>query len=344
MTSRRRQLGLSLVELMVSITLGMMILSGVLIVFVNASAARSEVEKTSRQIENGRYASELLSEDLRLAGFYGELNAGSLTAPGAIPADPCSITASDWRSWLPMHLQGFDDTGFASANCTLSNLKADTDVLVVRRARACVAGAAGCDAVSAGKPYVQVSLCSAQVAPSFRLGLEGTETFDMQKKTCLTTALANKREYYVRIYYVSTDNGAGQSIPTLKRLELTGSGWSTVPLVEGIEQLQLHYGLDTNGDGQPDVYVANPNDYPSGTCPAPACPRDNWMNVVTVQFHVLARNLESSPSYSEGTKKYILGKKADGTSFEVTPGDAYRRHVYSGLVRVANPAGRRDTP
>ena len=68
------------------------------------------------------------------------------------------------------------------------------------------------------------------------------------------------------------------------------------------------------------------------------------MNAVTVQFHLLARNLETSPSYSEGTKKYILGTKADGTDFEVTPADSYRRHVYSGLVRVANPAGRRDTP
>jgi type IV pilus assembly protein PilW len=344
MTSRRRQLGLSLVELMVSITLGLLILSGVLVVFVNTSAARGEVERTSRQIENGRYASELLSEDLRLAGFYGELNAASVAVPGAVPADPCSIAAADWGAWVPMHLQGFDDAGFASANCTLTNLKADTDVLVVRRARACAAGIAGCDAVTNGKPYVQVSLCSTQTTPSFRLGLEGTETFDMQKKTCLTTALANKREYLVRIYFIATDNGAGQNIPTLKRLELTGSGWSTVPLVEGIEQLQLHYGLDTNGDGQPDVYVANPNDYPTGACPAPSCPRDNWMNVVTVQFHVLARNLETSPGYSEGTKKYVLGKKADGTNFEVTPGDAYRRHVYSGLVRVANPAGRRDTP
>jgi tetratricopeptide (TPR) repeat protein len=72
--------------------------------------------------------------------------------------------------------------------------------------------------------------------------------------------------------------------------------------------------------------------------------RDNWLNVVTVQFHLLARNLETSPGYSEGTKKYILGKKKDGSDFERTPGDAYRRHIYSGLIRVANAAGRRDTP
>src|SRR5688500_5613631 len=111
MTSRRRQLGLSLVELMVSITLGLLILSGVLVVFVNTSAARSEVERTSRQIENGRYAAELLSEDLRLAGFYGELNAGVIPPPGALPAAPCSITPADWSSWIQLHLHGSDDSG-----------------------------------------------------------------------------------------------------------------------------------------------------------------------------------------------------------------------------------------
>jgi type IV pilus assembly protein PilW len=344
MTNRRHQAGLSLVELMVSITLGLLILSGVLVVFVNTSAARSEVERTSRQIENGRYASELLSEDLRLAGFYGELNPASITAPGALPGDPCSITSADWSAWIPLHLQGYDDGGFASANCTLTNLKANTDVLVVRRARACGASVSGCDAAVNGKPYLQVALCATQVTPNYKLGLEGTETFDMQKKTCLTTALANKREYFVRIYFIATDNGAGQNIPTLKRLELTGTGWSTVPLVEGIEELQLHYGLDTDGDGMPDVYVADPNIYkdPPGPCTG-VCPRDNWMNVVTVQFHVLARNLETSPGFTD-TKKYVLGKDAAGNDIERTPGGGFRRHVYSGLVRVANAAGRRDTP
>jgi len=346
MTLRHRQAGLSIVELMVSITLGLMILSGVLVVFVNTSAARNEVERTARQIENGRYASELLTEDLRLAGFYGELNVGSLTAPGALPADPCSITPADWRTWVPIHLQGYDEAAFASAvpSCALTNRKADTDVVVVRRARACVAGVAGgCEAAVNGKPYVQVALCATQLPPNhFRLGLEGTETFDMQKKDCSGAALANKREYYVHIYFIATDNGNGENVPTLKRLELTGAGWQTVPLVEGIEELQFLYGLDTDNDGSPNLYIADPNNYPAGTCTG-TCPRDNWMKVVTVQFHLLARNLEPSTNYTDG-KTYVLGVNAAGNPIQRTPGGAFRRHVYTGLVRVANPAARRETP
>lgn len=349
MTLRHRQAGLSIVELMVSITLGLMILSGVLVVFVNTSAARNEVEKTARQIENGRYASEVLTEDLRLAGFYGELNVGDLAAP-ALPADPCSISPADWRGWMPIHLQGYDETAFVSAvaGCAFTNLKPNTDVLVVRRARACVAGIDGCDGPAAGKPYVQVSLCATQLAPNnFRLGLQGTQAFDMQKKDCDAAKPANQREYYVRIYFIATDNGAGQDIPTLKRLELSCNAlgnceWQTVPLVEGIEELQFHYGLDTDNDGAPNLYVANPNDYPVGACAAP-CPRDNWMRVVTVQFHVLARNLEPSTNYTDA-KTYVLGVNAAGNPIQRTPGDTFRRHVYSGLVRVANPAARREKP
>lgn len=340
MTLRSRQTGLSLVELLVSITLGLMILSGVLVVFVNTSAARNEVERTSRQIENGRYASELLSEDLRLAGFYGELDAGSIPAPGALPADPCSLSVANWNAWMPVHIQGYDNgTGLAATTCVLANLKPNTDVVVIRRARTCVAGVAGCEAAVNGKPYVQASLCSTQ-AVQHKLGLEGAAgLFDRQKKNCDAADPAGKREYLVRIYFVSNDNGAGQNVPTLKRLELTGAGWDTVPLVEGIEEFQLQYGVDGDGDGVPDAYVADPSTYPI----AAPTPLSSWMNVVTVQFHLLARNIETSPKYVD-TKTYHLGNDAAGNEIQVTPGQGFRRHVYSSLVRIANPAGRRDTP
>ena len=335
----RREAGLSLVELMVSITLGLMILSGVLMVFVNTSAARNEVERTSRQIENGRYAVEVISNDLRLAGFYGEFDITLLAVPSAVPADPCSLTATDWSAWIPFYVQGYDGVGFASGNCALTNLKANTDVLVVRRARTCVAGVAGCDAAVAGQPYVQTSLCANEITPQ-KLGLEGTAVFDLKKKDC--TANADKRQYFTHIYFISTDNGSGVSVPTLKRLELTGTSWTTSPLVEGIEEFNIEYGLDTDGDGAPDAYVANPSDYPKGAC-AGACPVTNWMNVVTVRSYVLARNLETSPDYSD-TKTYGLGKDIDGNQITVTPGGKYRRHIYSSLVRIVNVAGRRDTP
>jgi type IV pilus assembly protein PilW len=208
--NRRAQAGLSLIELMVSITLGLLVLTGVLTAFFNTSKARSEVERTSRQIENGRYAVDLIGTDLRLAGFFGEFNAGLAPAPGALPADACSLAATDWNAWLPFHVMGYDNAGFTSANCTLANLKPGADVLVVRRARTCAAGVAGCQAASAGMPYIQTSSCASEVS-SFRLGIEGAATFDLKKKDCTTPA--EKRQYLTRIYYLSTDNGDGGRSP-----------------------------------------------------------------------------------------------------------------------------------
>jgi type IV pilus assembly protein PilW len=335
----RRQAGLTLVELMVSITLGLLILSGVLTVFFNTSSARNEVERSSRQIENGRHAVQVLSTDFRLAGFFGEFDPGSVAAPASVPADPCSLAAADWQQWLPFHVLGFDNVGFASPNCALPNLKPGTDVVLLRRARTCLAGIAGCDPVSAGLPYIQVSLCASEVTP-IKVGLEGSTSFDLKRKDC--TGTAEKRQYYTHIYFVSTDNGVGGAVPTLMRLELTGAGWQVVPLVEGIEQFQVEYGLDTDGDGAPDTYVSNPGDFPKGACTG-ACPVNNWLNVVTARFHLLARNLDASPGYAD-IKTYELGNDENGNPVTVTPGGSYRRHVYGSLVRIVNAAQRRDTP
>ena len=103
----RRQAGVTLVELMISLTLGLILLAALLTVFSNSSAARSELERTSRQIENGRYAIQLLADDFRVAGFYGEFNVGAMPVPAVLP-DPCSTNPADWNTAIPLHLQGYD--------------------------------------------------------------------------------------------------------------------------------------------------------------------------------------------------------------------------------------------
>jgi type IV pilus assembly protein PilW len=332
--------GMSLVELIIAITLGLMILGGVVGIFTATSSARNEVERTSRQIENGRYAMEVLTDDLRLAGFNGELNMGLVATPTSMP-DPCSTTAADWSSAVPLHLQGYDN-GSSPPSCVGSSLKSDTDIIAVRRVRGCTAGTSGCPAATSGTPYIQVSQCTTDPTTTpFVLGLYGTATYSLRKKDCTTAG--SLREYLARTYFISTDNGAGQTIPTLKRREMTGSATSEVPLVEGIEYMQFVYGIDNTGDGLPDAYTADPGAYTYAGCTT-CTAVNNWMNVMTVQVFLLARNLERSPGYTD-TKTYNLGTDAAGSTISVGPfNDGYRRHVYSSLVRIANPAGRRDTP
>jgi type IV pilus assembly protein PilW len=77
--------GLSLVELMIAIAIGLVIMAALTTLFAHSSRTREELERNSRQIENGRFALELVSSDLRLAGFYGELDVRSV----APPTRPC---------------------------------------------------------------------------------------------------------------------------------------------------------------------------------------------------------------------------------------------------------------
>ncbi|MEP7070444.1 MAG: hypothetical protein ABI789_14440, partial [Usitatibacter sp.] len=111
--------GVSLVELMISIVLGMLLIAALTTVFASTSAARNELERTSRQIENGRFAMELLSDDLRVAGFYGELNVKQLAVPAALP-DPCSTTVSDWADAITIGVQAYDN-GASKPTCIPSS-------------------------------------------------------------------------------------------------------------------------------------------------------------------------------------------------------------------------------
>jgi type IV pilus assembly protein PilW len=106
-----------------------------------------------------------------------------------------------------------------------------------------------------------------------------------------------------------------------------------VSLVEGIENLQVDYALDPDGDGTPEgAYVEEPA--------TPAA----WANVVAVRINVLARNLE--PSAEADTKVYDMGARGTVTSTVGggTLDPAYKRHVYNAVIRVVNPSARRETP
>lgn len=66
-----RQRGLSLVELMVAITIGIILLAGVLQIYLSSKQSYRVQEATSRLQENGRFAIELLGRDIRDAGNFG---------------------------------------------------------------------------------------------------------------------------------------------------------------------------------------------------------------------------------------------------------------------------------
>ncbi|MCD6679701.1 MAG: PilW family protein [Burkholderiaceae bacterium] len=330
-----------MVEVLVAMSLGLFVIGGIAAAYVNNQRTRAELERSSRQLENGRYAVQLLSDELRHAGYFGEFDPRPLPSPPDLIA-ACETDLDTLRASLPVALVGIDDT--ATTPSCLSDVKTGTDIVVLKRTTTCVAGAPGCEATASGEPYLQASLCSTQaelespaVENRFRLSTSAA-ALDRHARDCSTTAPL--RRFVVRIYYIANNNEAGDGIPTLKRAELKAGSFAVEPLVEGIEDLQLQYGIDSDGDSVPNAYSTNPSTYDG--CATNACKVQNWRDVTAVKLHLLARNIESSPGFKD-SRTYLLGHNDDGSQVSVGPfNDAFPRHVYSTSVRASNLAGRRE--
>src|SRR5512135_2613642 len=126
--------GLSLVELMIALTIGLILLLGITTLIVMQSNSRNELEKSSRQIENGRYASQILHDDIQHAGFYGIYRPITPVIPATLP-DPCDATAAGLSAAMALPIQGYDSPAAPPITCLLgNNYKPGTDILVIRRA------------------------------------------------------------------------------------------------------------------------------------------------------------------------------------------------------------------
>ncbi len=321
-----RQAGLSLVELMISITIGLILVAGMATLIATQSAARNELEKSHRQIENGRYAIELLRGDIEHAGFYGEYAPPKTTVYSA--PDPCVPDATGWTPATPAVPVGLYGYAGAAADPTpsacLLDYKAGTAILVIRRTSSETPIAP--TAAVAGTTYLQVSRCNQDTSPF----VMATSGFTLKQKDCVTPA--ELRKYIVRIYYVSTCNecgAGGDAVPTLKMVEFTDGATTPRPVVEGIENMQFDYGIDTTDDGAPDSYT---------TTPAAA----QWKDVMAVRVNILARNIDKTAGYTD-TKSYQLSA-VTGVAAIPAANDNYKRHAYNQVVRVVNPSSRRETP
>lgn len=362
--SRARQHGLSLVELLISMAIGLLILAGLVTMFVNSSSNQRELQRASIRIENGRYAMDTITQDLHHAGYYGQY---FLNKVPAAAQDPCAISAlADIQA-----AGGFPVQAYAAASATAgpdlsattcttilsaANLSPGSDVLVVRRANTTPL-AAGNTAVS-NEVYVQ----SNPLEISFQLGtnaaitaasmVDGVTAASIQNAT--KTAAAEIRKFHVHIYFVapcSRANGGGDvctgssdddgsPIPTLKRLELgVGPGgriFNVVPIAEGIQYFQIAYGIDADpttvstvtnfkGDGVPETYVRVPT-------------LAEHADIVDAHVSLLARNNDKSEGFTD-TKSYVVG------SLSVGPyNDQYKRHVFDSRIRMTNLSSRREIP
>jgi len=366
--TERNQSGFTLVELLIALAIGLLLLAGLSLVFVNSSEANRELQKSAQQIENGRYATDIMSQDLHHAGFYGHMYVVP-TTPGALP-DPCELADKTVLfNALALVVQGYqapDNVTRASPpSCAnllqSSNLRPGSDVLVIRRASTNVLAVGG--TVIQNEVYLQAIGTTGNVQIP---GAGGTLLVGKNAEGAASTLFlkdginaAPIRKYVVHIYFVAPcsvgtgTNGVCAStddtIPTLKRLELVSESGATkmkiVPMVEGIEMLKIEYGVDNvpgavniatglNGDSTADLYTGNPASVA------------DWAAVIAAKVYVLARNTDQTGSFTD-SKTYVLGA-ATITPTDLTTVDSnalkYKRHAYSTWIRMTNPAGRKEIP
>lgn len=382
------QSGFSLIEMLVVVAISLLMMIAILQLFLDVTRTQDEMAKTNAQMENGRFAIQVIKDDVIHGGFwdgyipqFDDLTSVYNPFPNIFPdyprpylldptkpPEPCTAFSLPWSSAYKTALLGIPvqvyDAVPPGCAAVVTNKLANTDVLVVRHADT-VAYPASCDidpspASCAGydgnKVYFQSSRCAGASPYAYVLDTGG---FNLQKMTCLASALTEVRRYVTNIYYVRNYSvTAGDGIPALVRAEFGGTvatGWAVEPLIEGIEGLVVELGIDNVSDsGAAVVYTAAVNwadplnkisptnrgdGAPDGAyVHCTACTVDQLVNTVAVKIHVLARSLEPTRGYTDD-KIYQLGSVA------INPADkSFKRHVYSTTVRLNNVSMRRETP
>ena len=236
--------GFTLIELMISVALGMLLMVALVAVYLNISRTNSEMAKTNSLIENGRFAIDVVGEDLSHVGFWGGFvpdfdnfilrtvppdPALNPTDPAQLPSDaalalgPCLAYAS-WTipykaTIIGAPIEAYDGVP-PGCSTMVSNRKANTDVLVVRHLENCVLGTANChcapgDATcydnSLGAVYFQASFCREETAANFKYVLSSAAAdFTLKQRGCTGTPPATVgtaaaiRRLVTNIYYVRT--------------------------------------------------------------------------------------------------------------------------------------------
>lgn len=321
--------GFTLVEMMVGLTVGLLITIALLVVFANASFSQQNLQRSSIQIDNGRYTTELLREEIQLAGFFGEI----VTAAAAVgDPDPCATVPVAFVPSplsVPAPVHGYTDADVLGC---LANRRPGTSAIALRRLDIDPVAPA---AIGPGNQtqYVQYSFCGSDtLAPSLVYD-RSTAAFTLRARDC--TSLNRVRAYVSRVYFVASCNvctGQGDGVPTLKRLELVGNTLVETALVEGIEDLRFEYGFDINGDGAPDTYLSR-----AGV----AGPTADWGNVMVVKVNFISRSLERA----NGGASTVAQTFDFGPAGIVTPAlDGFVRQGYSFAVRLMNPSSAREMP
>lgn len=328
-TSHRDMRGLSLVELMVAMTIGLIILAAISSLFVSSKQTYTAQDSLSRLQENARFAMQFLIKDIRLAGYFGCLNTVDTST-----TNTALNGGTNFNNNIFFSVEGVENasgTWSRSASAIPTAMKAGTDAFAVRFADE---SAAANIAPGMLNGYSDLNVDSAaSFIPNDIVIISDCEGSDVMKITgiagnTLQHSAGSLRKAYeppariikitTRQYFVRTKTVDGKPIPVLIREE----NGTANELVEGIENLQVLYGEDT--DSPPDGVA---NTYRTANAVA------DWSKVTSMRIGILARTIDDKNTDLDNASYDVDG---DGTNELVNPGDRYRRRIFQTTVQLRN--------
>lgn len=337
----RRQVGMSLVELMIAMTLGILVLAGVATAFLGSKQSYRVNENLARMQETARYAFDILSKDIRMAGYYGCI--GNNVVPNI------TVNGAANYAWnFTLGIYGFESTGAGTWSPAVpasgspqygpDSPKSGSDIVTVRSITG--SGIRVLDHPGGTPPgsadlkvsptsglaigdIVMVADCSKAAvfqitnlshAGSFDntvhntgTGTPGNSTQDLGDKY----EGAEVMRISTRTYYIHDDGG----VPSLYRT--VGNGAAEL-LVENVEGMQIQYGIDTTGDFSVDSY--HTADWVDAGV--------QWSNVISVQINLLVRSPDDRVANTAQTYNFN-GANATAT-------DRRLRQSFSSTVTLRN--------
>ncbi len=344
--SSQRQRGFSITELMVAMTIGLVILAAVSTVFVNAGKAYNQQDRVARVQDNGRFAMYYLIRDLRMAGYNGCLRDLSNSLSN-------NLNTTTGFSFGTVNFQtsveGIDDvssgstpTWSPSGDSTLptnvwKDAVAKPDLLAIRMLDTS-AMASITDSPMANpsaNPTVDhpeffkkgdvVFLADCLRADVFQISdnptsstlphaiggslTPGNATAELSKQY---NQAAKVFKFSARRYYIATN---ANGVPSLYRDD---NGINAVELVEGIESLQVLYGVTNSPpSGPPAMYYK-----------ASAITAAYWPSVVSIKIGILARTPNAKETDTDA-KTYDLNGTTIGPF-----NDRNSRRVFSATISL----------
>lgn len=349
----RRQRGITLIEIMVSLVIGLIIVGGVWTLLANSRTSFNTSQNQVHMLDSARYALHAIGRDLRHAGGYGPLTAGVDGIIAGAGSMPTAVNDCAARFYVDIEQRVFGSNQANPFGSTTGCIKdtdyePNTDVLVVRYAEPTPFTDETADD-EANVVFIHAYHSRGEFfvggsgVPEFGVRADKQDEVKVENKVPETLDVLNYK-VAANVYYINRHTVPGDNIPSLHRISLvpggTGPEMRDELLVSGVENLQVQFGVNEcrgNISTCPNTvnrYVDADNTAIFGTGGA------EWNNGVankirSVKVWLLVRS-ENVEQGLDTAEEFRMGSyKIDKPSAS----DSIMRTVYSGVFNLRNTGG-----